>query len=153
MVAYFLYYFTRYALSYAAPENENHEETKSCLYDTKMNKKDILKSMKDGSLCPDCKKVMFESDDSIVNETILNSSNKILKKCNEILMSVNLDWNPSMDKRKKLSKKKVIELIGNSEIIKAIEAIKFEMEISDDDNASLLSVSYTRLTLPTILLV
>lgn len=138
IIAYFLYYFTRYTISYSSPKNENHEETKGCLYDTKMNKLDILKSMKDGSLCEDCRVVMFESEYSLVNEEILESANKILKKCNEILESVNLDWNPLIDKKNKLSKERVIELIGNSKIIKAIEAIEFEMEITEDENTNLL---------------
>lgn len=138
MVAYFLYYFVRNIIGYMSPENENHDKTKGCLYDTKEHRIDILSSMKEGALCSDCRDIMFMSKKSIVNETILQSLDEILRKCKEVLKSVNLDWNPSRYEVTNISREKVRELISKSEIIEAIEAIKWNISLSQDKNDSLL---------------
>lgn len=56
MVSYFLYYFARYALSFVVPGHRNHEDTRACVFDRKIAKRDILQSMRARSLCDSCRR-------------------------------------------------------------------------------------------------
>ncbi|NLJ49551.1 MAG: hypothetical protein GX428_08205 [Candidatus Atribacteria bacterium] len=62
MDAYYLYYFARYTLSFLAPNQKNHEETKGCVFDRKVNKLDILKSMKRRAICDDCRNDLVNTE-------------------------------------------------------------------------------------------
>ena len=53
--AYFLYYLARYSLSFLAPQHRNHEESRSCVFDRKVQKTDLLKSMRARALCDTCR--------------------------------------------------------------------------------------------------
>jgi hypothetical protein len=65
MTAYFIYYFARYALSFIVPEHKNHEERKGCVFDRKINKKDITKSMKSQAFCDECRRQLLANDLSL----------------------------------------------------------------------------------------
>jgi predicted nucleotide-binding protein len=62
MTAYFLYYLARYTLSFIVPAHKNHDDTRECVYDRKVNKLDLLKSMRARSLCDDCRKALLNGD-------------------------------------------------------------------------------------------
>lgn len=62
MVAYYLYYFARNAHSFIAPKHKNHIETRGCIYDVKVHKPDLLKSMKAGAFCNECRKLLVSGD-------------------------------------------------------------------------------------------
>lgn len=55
MAAYFIYYFARYALSFLSPDHRNHEDSRGCVFDRKVDKRDIVKSMHARALCDDCR--------------------------------------------------------------------------------------------------
>ncbi len=61
MSAYFLYFLARYTLSFLAPDRQLHEQTKDCVFDLKVNKKDILRSMRAGAVCDDCRQQLVAS--------------------------------------------------------------------------------------------
>ena len=44
--SYMLYYFARFTLSFIVPQHKNHDEPKSCVFDRKIYKQDIVNSMK-----------------------------------------------------------------------------------------------------------
>jgi len=56
--AFICYYFIRYALSFLAPELISHPDTRSCFFDRKINKSDLLKSLGTGSLCDSCRSAL-----------------------------------------------------------------------------------------------
>ena len=56
MVAYFIYYFARYTLSFLSPAHKNHEDSRGCVFDRKVDKRDLLKSMRSGALCDQCRR-------------------------------------------------------------------------------------------------
>jgi len=58
MVAYFIYYLAKYSLSFLAPKHKNHDEPKDCVFDRKIFKKDIVKSMQGRGLCDDCRRIL-----------------------------------------------------------------------------------------------
>ena len=58
MVAYFIYYFARYTLSFLSPEHRNHEDSRGCVFDRKVDKRDIVKSMRARAICDDCRSVL-----------------------------------------------------------------------------------------------
>ncbi len=68
MVAYFLYYLARYSLSFVVPSHKNHEETQECVFDRKVNKKDIIYSMKAGSICDDCRRNLIKVGTRLTQE-------------------------------------------------------------------------------------
>lgn len=57
MSSYYLYYFASFAHSYIAPEHKNHDEPSEngCIYDRKIDKRDLLKSMRAGAFCDSCR--------------------------------------------------------------------------------------------------
>ncbi len=65
MISYFLYYFARYSLSYIIPNHKNHDDTKSCVYDRKINKIDILQSMKARAFCDDCRRSLLSMESNL----------------------------------------------------------------------------------------
>lgn len=62
MVAYYLYYFARYAHCFIAPSHKNHVDTRGCIYDRKVDKRDLLKSMRAGAFCDDCRHQLVSGD-------------------------------------------------------------------------------------------
>lgn len=84
MAAYFLYYLARYSLSFMVPGHKNHEDTRECLFDRKVTKSDILKSMKAHALCDDCRsRLLIEAgtlsaDQLQAVDRLLEESGKLL---------------------------------------------------------------------------
>lgn len=66
MVAYFMYYFSRYTLSFIVPEHKVHEDTKGCVFDRKIHKRDILLSMKTRSICDNCRSILLQGTNALV---------------------------------------------------------------------------------------
>ncbi|MEM9547845.1 MAG: toll/interleukin-1 receptor domain-containing protein [Bacteroidota bacterium] len=87
MKAYFIYYFGRYALSFLNPSHKNHRETRDCIYDRKVTKSDIIKSMKKDAFCEECKTKLL-SGDSKITIAILNSVNKLLGVSESLLNDI-----------------------------------------------------------------
>lgn len=65
MAAYFLYYFARYTLSFIVPTHRNHEETRNCVFDRKVNKVDIVKSMKERAICEICRNTLLTTETNL----------------------------------------------------------------------------------------
>lgn len=62
MVAYYLYYFARYAHCFVAPSHKNHDDTRGCIYDRKVHKPDLLKSMRAGAFCDECRRLLVSGE-------------------------------------------------------------------------------------------
>ena len=65
LVAYFIYYFARYALSFLSPDHRNHEDSRGCVFDRKVDKRDILKSMRARALCDDCRWALISGNGTL----------------------------------------------------------------------------------------
>jgi predicted nucleotide-binding protein len=65
MLAYFVYYLAKATLCFLAPEKENHDDTKGCVFDRKVNKRDIVESMKARAYCDPCRKALLNRPDAI----------------------------------------------------------------------------------------
>lgn len=63
--SYIAYYLTRYTLNFLIPSHRNHKETRECVFDEKISKTDIIKSMKAGAICDDCRTVIMSPQYSI----------------------------------------------------------------------------------------
>lgn len=84
MTAYFLYYLARCSLKFVVPNHKNHQDTRECLYDQMIYKKDILKSMKANSICDECRQVMLSSSGG-VSSNQLQAIDLLLKRAAELL--------------------------------------------------------------------
>lgn len=84
MKAYFLYYLSGYTLRFLNPNHESHKETKNCVYDKKISKRDILKSMRSDAFCEECKKNLLVGDSKITIE-ILGDLNNLFGESGRIL--------------------------------------------------------------------
>jgi hypothetical protein len=62
MAAYFVYYFARYALSFFSPNQLNHEDSRGCVFDRKVNKIDIIKSMRPRAFCDECRRFLVSEN-------------------------------------------------------------------------------------------
>ena len=62
MVAYFIYYFARYSLSFIVPSHRNHDDSRGCIFDRKIDKQDIIKSMRARALCDECRRNLVNGD-------------------------------------------------------------------------------------------
>jgi len=97
LAAYMLYYFARYALSFAAPEHKNHTETKDCVFDRKVFKPDIIKSMKARAICDECRDQLLAGKIKL-SPAQLNALDRLFEtsgKVREGIISLSLDVRPS----------------------------------------------------------
>jgi len=97
MRAYFLYYLGRYTLNFLNPSHKNHKETRDCIYDRKVTKSDIRKSMKKDAFCDECKKALLTGDSKITID-ILNAVNKLFGESEKVLNDLDI---PVLSKRRK----------------------------------------------------
>jgi hypothetical protein len=67
MAAYYLYYFARFPLSFLAPKHKNHEVTKDCVFDRKVNKLDFVKSMKRNAICDECRNTLVNTENQLTS--------------------------------------------------------------------------------------
>jgi predicted nucleotide-binding protein len=58
---YALYYMARYSMSFASPTIKNHDECRQCIFDRKINKHDIIESIRSGALCDQCRTAIWQS--------------------------------------------------------------------------------------------
>lgn len=67
MLSYFVYYLAKPALCFLAPEKKDHSyiDSKGCVFDRKIDKSDIIQSMKGRALCDDCRKELLQREDPI----------------------------------------------------------------------------------------
>jgi predicted nucleotide-binding protein len=84
MTAYFLYYLARYTLRYIVPSHENHEDSRGCLYDRKVNKLDILNSMRARSFCDKCRKSLLSGQTTLSPKQFI-ALEKIFDMCGKIV--------------------------------------------------------------------
>lgn len=75
MVRFCRYYLVRYTLSFVNPEIKSHNDTRSCLFDFKNYKPDILKSLSTGKICEECHNQLITR----YNEEIQDAVPKLLK--------------------------------------------------------------------------
>lgn len=96
MKAYFIYFLSGYTLKFLNPTQRLHKETKDCIFDKKISKMDILKSMKGDAFCNDCKRNLLTGKSKITINT-LNDLNKLLEESGKILNDIEL---PQINKRR-----------------------------------------------------
>jgi len=65
MTAYFVYYLAKATLCFLAPEKKNHDDTRGCAFDRKINKPDIVESMRARALCDRCRKQLLNRSRAI----------------------------------------------------------------------------------------
>jgi predicted nucleotide-binding protein len=53
--AYLLYYLAHQTLGFIAPDHKNHDDVRGCVFDHKIAKLDLIKSMRARALCNDCR--------------------------------------------------------------------------------------------------
>lgn len=123
IAAYFVYYFARYTLTYFNPEQKNHTETRGCLYDKKTSKIDILRSMKKGAFCNECKKNMLQSEKSRVNDEFLDAINSILGVSERILLNIPEDYPIKSVNNSEVKIFEVRECVADAKIIQAFELL------------------------------
>ena len=59
LAAYFLYYLAHQTLGFIAPHHVNHNDSRGCVFDRKIEKRDLLKSMHKRALCNDCRRSLL----------------------------------------------------------------------------------------------
>ena len=70
--SYFAYYLARCALGFVAPDLRNHEDTRSCYFDLKINKYDLRRSLAAGDLCDECR-TRFDSHTTTDTQAAFNA--------------------------------------------------------------------------------
>ncbi len=126
MTSYFLYYLARYTLRYIVPTHTNHEDSRGCVYDRKINKLDILNSMKSRSICDKCRKSLLSSQTRlspqqfVALEKMFDMSGKILDGSHE-----------TQEKRKSLPRAFIGSSVEGLEIANQIQAL-LEYDLSSE---------------------
>ena len=89
MTGYFLYYLANFAHSYIAPEHKNHDEPSpnGCIYDRKIRKTDLLKSMRAGAFCNDCR-TQLVSGDRALSARQFEALESLFAECGKIVRGV-----------------------------------------------------------------
>lgn len=81
--SYIAYYIARYTFNFLIPNHRNHNETRECVFDTKIQKKDLIKSMKAGAICDDCRTTVMSPNYNI-SASQFASLNLIFGKVEEL---------------------------------------------------------------------
>lgn len=86
MVAYFVYYLPRMALKFVLKDKYNHYEASDngCLFDFCEIKSDIIKSMRAGAFCDNCKREILKNKMPI-SENQFNAISQLMSKSGELL--------------------------------------------------------------------
>lgn len=84
MVAYFLYYLAKNTIKFIVPEPMNHEETRGCVYDQKIVKPDLIKSMRARSFCDECRKKLLAAR-SFLSPSQVRALESMFAECGEII--------------------------------------------------------------------
>lgn len=84
MAAYFVYYFARYALSFMFPEHRNHEDTRDCVFDQKVQKQDLIGSMRARALCDECRRTLV-THEGMLSASQFNALEKLFNLAGKIL--------------------------------------------------------------------
>lgn len=82
--SYIIYYLARYTFNFLLPDHRNHDETRDCVFDFKTIKADIIKSMKAGAICDDCRSKVINPSYSI-SASQFTSLNNIFGLSGELL--------------------------------------------------------------------
>ena len=111
MASYFLYYFARYTLSFIVPGHRNHDDTRSCLFDRKVNKHELLKSMRARSICDECRKALL-AEASPLSGPQLEALDKLIDLSGRLLDNDQRPASPKEPdaKAKLLKVKKILDL-------------------------------------------
>ncbi len=59
LTSYFIYYLARNTLQFITPNHENHEDTRKCVFDWKIDKTDLIKSMRPRAICDECRRLLL----------------------------------------------------------------------------------------------
>jgi Patatin-like phospholipase len=62
VVRFCRYYFTNAAIRFFEPDIRNHGETRDCIFDKKIYKKDLILSLNSGRICEECSAVIAKGD-------------------------------------------------------------------------------------------
>jgi hypothetical protein len=65
MLSYFMYYLAKPTLCFLAPDKKDHDDTKACVFDRKVNKPDIVQSMRARALCDACRRELLTKVDPV----------------------------------------------------------------------------------------
>lgn len=60
MLCYFIYYLAKATLCFLGPDLHNHQDSRACVFDSKIAKKDLLESMRARALCDPCRKKLLK---------------------------------------------------------------------------------------------
>jgi hypothetical protein len=82
---YLCYYFIRYSLSFVAPDLQTHEDTRSCFFDKKLYKRDLLQSLRTGDFCDECMRSLQEK----FNPEIFSAINEMVGSLKSSLVEPN----------------------------------------------------------------
>lgn len=64
------YYMVRYTLSFLEPKAKSHKETRGCIFDKKIFKKDLLLSLETGNICQPCRDILAPKLNPEINDAI-----------------------------------------------------------------------------------
>lgn len=84
MAAYYLYELASQVLALISSGREFHKENRGCVFDLKIDKHDILTSMRGGALCDECRAWFLKNGEEL-SPSQLASVNRLLERCSELL--------------------------------------------------------------------
>ena len=86
LTAYFLYYLAHQTLGFIAPEHKNHDDSRGCVFDRKIEKRDLLKSMRARALCNDCRRSLLAVE--MLSAQQLNALDKLYSASGALVQAV-----------------------------------------------------------------
>jgi predicted nucleotide-binding protein len=86
MAAYFLYYLAHQTLGFIAPDHKNHDDSRGCIFDRKIMKRDLLASMRSRALCDECRRALLAVE--MLSPGQLSAANKLYAASGSLLSEV-----------------------------------------------------------------
>jgi hypothetical protein len=84
LAAYFLYYLAKASLNFVVPQKKNHEDGRGCPYDRKMDKEELIDSMRARALCDECRRFILA--DTALSARQLIAAERMFAACGTLLI-------------------------------------------------------------------
>jgi predicted nucleotide-binding protein len=94
LTGYALYYLARYSMGFISPSVKNHDESRQCIYDRKLNKMDIIDSFRSGALCDKCRLAIWQSRKGTMAQ--MDSVDKLIEHASSLVHKTKIKRRPNI---------------------------------------------------------
>jgi predicted nucleotide-binding protein len=125
LASYVLYYLAHQTLGFIAPDHKNHDDTRACVFDLKVVRRDLLASMRSRALCNECRRALLAVE--MLSPGQLSALDKLYSASGALLQGV--PDRASTQKKPRIFIGSSIEGLSKANEVQALLQYEFEVEV------------------------